>query len=465
MADGIKKISENVIIPKRALVLTNPNEIDNQVVELGALKSDYSNKGLRIKTAQNSYSNFDASHLLLNESITTSLLKNGCVTSSKLADNSVIESKITSNAVTTTKIKDANVTNAKIANLAINEYKIADNSIKESHIKNNAISNNKIADNAINNNKLYNKTITNAKIADATITSSLLANDSVTNAKLANNSVNNAKIMDNSIYGNKIKNASIENRHLAINSINTNNVLNGAITKDKIANLSILEKHIGDKQVFNKHLTDNCIATRNITDNSVTTAKINNGAITVNKLNSDVLNLIGDPVVYDQDNNITTRKNLTVNGNIEAVGTITASKIYNAVFMDLAEGYEPNLDESFMPGDIVEVREDGLLYKANNITNNKTIVGVVSSEYAACYGATEDELEHGLKIPVGLIGKVHVNVVGAVKIGDYITASVNGLGASHNVNLSYKTNHIIGKALESNDSLEVKKVLCQIFPN
>lgn len=37
MAEGIKKISENVIINKRALVVTDPSVVDNTAISTGAL--------------------------------------------------------------------------------------------------------------------------------------------------------------------------------------------------------------------------------------------------------------------------------------------------------------------------------------------------------------------------------------------------------------------------------------------
>lgn len=37
MAKGIKKISENVIIEKRALIVTDPSVVDNEAISTGAL--------------------------------------------------------------------------------------------------------------------------------------------------------------------------------------------------------------------------------------------------------------------------------------------------------------------------------------------------------------------------------------------------------------------------------------------
>lgn len=37
MAEGIKKISENVIIEKRALTVTDPSVVDNDAISIGTL--------------------------------------------------------------------------------------------------------------------------------------------------------------------------------------------------------------------------------------------------------------------------------------------------------------------------------------------------------------------------------------------------------------------------------------------
>ena len=152
--------------------------------------------------------------------------------------------------------------------------------------------------------------------------------------------------------------------------------------------------------------------------------------------------------------NIYTEQNITANGNISCNGVITASKVYNAVYNDLAEGYIPG--EKLEPGDIVEIREDGKVYKAEY--NSNKIVGVVSDEFADCYGASVKEIKSGEKIAVGLIGKVHVKVKGAVKIGDTICCLEQGIGASFN-------GRKIGKALETKHENGIYKVLCLIYPN
>ncbi len=466
MADGIKKISENVIIDKRALVVTDPNELDNDAISIGALKSDATNKGLKIKTSKNTYSLFDAEHFIMQGSISTNLLKDKCVTEIKLDDDSVSNIKIQNDAVTELKIANDSVSNSKLQNGSVDEFKIADDSLKNSHYKEESITNNKLADKTIEHNKIADLTINSDKLADQCVISTKIAEKSVENKHVADDAISNQNLQDECIFGDKIKPKSVENKHLADLCINSNNILNGAITPLKIAEKAIQEIHLDDKAVSNRALGDNVVSTRTVEDLSVTTPKLADKSVTKDKLAIDVVELIGDPVMYNEDNDVITRKNLTVNGDIEAKGTITAKKIYNAVFMDIAEAYEPKEDIVYLPGDIVQLNEEGKLEKADLIFADKNfpIVGVVSDEYACCYGATEEELESGAKIAVGLIGKVHVNVTGPIRLGDKVGLYKDGCATSVS-NSEVVKDYIIGKALESNDDCGVKKVLCLIYPN
>lgn len=467
MADGIKKISENVIIDKRALVVTDPNELDNDAISIGAIKSDAANKGLKIKTAKNTYSLFDASYFIMPGTITTPLLADKCVTEMKLGDKSVIEPKLGDLAVSTRAINNSAVTEIKIGPKAVTELKLGDEAVVTRVLKNLSVTNPKLANKAVTGDKVADKTITDKHIANEAITSELLGPKCIKNRHIDDKAVDFRTLADSAVYGRVIKPAGVENIHLAKDAVNTINVLNGAITQLKIADNSIVHNHIQEGQIHNKHLADASVSTIKLQDLCVTTPKIEDKAVTKRKLADDVIQLIGDPVMYDQDNNVTMRKDLTVKGNVEVVGTLTANKVYNAVFMDIAEAYEPEKDEVFIPGDIVQLNKDGKLQRATSVDaqiSGYPIVGVVSDEYAACYGATEEELKEGTKIAVGLIGKVHVNVAGPVKLGDKIGLYKEGYGASVRTSNIVK-DYVIGKALETNEEYGLKKVLCLIYPN
>ena len=125
-------------------------------------------------------------------------------------------------------------------------------------------------------------------------------------------------------------------------------------------------------------------------------------------------------------------------------------------YADLAEGYVPG--EELQPGDIVEYREDGKVYKAEyNVPG--VVVGIVSDEYAACYGATEEEIKSGEKVAVGLVGRLHVNVTGPTVIGQDIMVSYRDKGLGEAL---FGFGHKIGKVLETTEEKGIHKVLCLI---
>jgi hypothetical protein len=126
-------------------------------------------------------------------------------------------------------------------------------------------------------------------------------------------------------------------------------------------------------------------------------------------------------------------------------------------YQDLAEAYIPG--EDLDPGDIVAMHEDGKVYLANSLDN--CVVGVVSEDYANCFGATKQELFEGSKIAIGLIGKVLVKVKGPIKIGQQVAVSLSDPG------IGYATNNKgIGQALQTIecDFDEINEVLVQIRP-
>lgn len=462
MAEGIKKISENLIIENRALVVTNKTVADNRAISIGALWSDPSTKSLKIKIGQNTFSYFDASKILIGGSINSSLLADKSVTEIKLADNAVSERVIASNAVTSIKIKNSSITESKIQNNAVTSSKIKDESILSRHLADNSVIGSKILNKTITSEKIADNTLVNINYATASVDGRVLAPNSILSKHFSKKCVTSDALADNSVYGKIIKAAGVESTHLANNSVVTRVIANGAVTSDKIADNAIKNKHLSSSCVENKNLAPSSVNEKNIIEKAISTSKIQDKSITKEKLADNVVTLIGDPVQYDSNNNVTLRNDLEVNGNVNVVGNLRANKVFNAVFMDLAEAYEPEEDTVCIPGDIMQVNENGKLVKASP-SSHFPIVGVVSDEYAACYGAEEDELLLGDKVAVGLIGKVHVNVVGPVNLGDKIAVAKDGAGASFNTN-NLLEDHIIGKALESSDEIGLKKILCLIYP-
>ena len=146
---------------------------------------------------------------------------------------------------------------------------------------------------------------------------------------------------------------------------------------------------------------------------------------------------------------------ITISGTIEA-DTITANKIYGAVWNDYAEWFEKeNIEDEFEVGDICSWKENGVVLSESSDIN---VIGVVSNTYGHILGGDalknmEDNYEKF--VPIGLIGRVKVKVIGSVKKGDLIISAGNGIGK---VNNQASIQQVIGKALQSSSDENVKLI-------
>ena len=416
MALGIKKITESVIEDGRSLTIIgqlNNNNIsftDNNALPVGAVLAS-SDGTLRIKTALNKQVKINAATTLQDKSVKTAQLGDLCVTTAKIADSNV----------TTAKIKDLAVTTAKIANLNVTTAKIADNNVTTVKINNAAIIESKIANSAVTTNKIKDL--------------------SVTTAKLAANAVRTDKILDRNVTGVKIALGEIQNNHMAKDSISANNLQSNSVLTDKIR----------AKQVTLPKLADDVLdyisqTIKNYVDPLVKKTK-------EELINSIPKNLVQHDGLFDIDG----KNGSTSLVNLKCTGDIEGKRVYYMTYQDLAEAYIPG--EDLDRGDIVAMHEDGKIYRAESI--NDCIVGVISEDFANCFGATKAELFEGTKVPVGMIGKVLVKVKGPIRIGQQVSVSLSdsGIGCASNT-------RGIGQALHSVecDFDEINEVLVQIRP-
>lgn len=351
-----------------------------------------------------------------------------------------------------------------------------------------------IAQRTINNLYLEQKTITADEIMDRTITGKQLALDTVGTEHLKDYCITTSKIDSKAITYNKL-NDIIKNdidRSIKLDPdgvirangqliVNGDTTIKGTLGVEKkftagAESVFVKQATFGDSVRMNGNLNCDCFGifkTGLKTDADLTVTNYASigkdlrvkgtlnceGELHVSGINSTFGHNLGvsgqlHAANISSTGTITAVSNIFSNANITCNGYMSASKVYNAVYNDLAEGYIPG--EKLEPGDIVEIREDGKVYKAEY--NSNKIVGVVSDEFADCYGASIKEIESGEKIAVGLIGKVHVKVKGSVKIGDPICCLEQGIGASFN-------GRKIGKALETKHENGIYKVLCLIYPN
>ncbi len=148
---------------------------------------------------------------------------------------------------------------------------------------------------------------------------------------------------------------------------------------------------------------------------------------------------------------------VTVNSNITATGNITGAKVYNAVWnADYAEGFDYEGDAP-KPGEIIELCGNNKVRAA--AAGSNMIIGVCSNTYWALAGCSIDDIKRGVKVAVGIAGQLPIKVCGAVKYGDYIVCGGDGIGEARD---KPRAGQVVGRAMESNESLEIKDVNCII---
>lgn len=457
MAEGIRKINEYVMMPGRTIVVTDPN-LSFTNFETGTLLID-ANANVKVKkSAQTDWINFTPSNLFLNKSISSNLIADGTITNQQIASATILEKNIKDSEITTSKILDSAITTVKISNSAVTNDKILDSTIRNEKIVNGTLTNIKFADLTIETGKLKDACITTAKINTSAVTTDKINALAVTTAKINDAAVTTGKINDSAVTEIKIATNAVTTTKISDSAVTSAKITDAAITASKINNGAVTTAKIANAAVTTAEIGNSAVTTSKLIDGAVTTIKIGDNQVTSDKLSKALMSSINTSVKLDATGIASVNGGLYVRNNITCDGNITASKVFNAVYNDLAEGYEPG--EFLVPGTVVEIREDGKVYKASIFS--QSIVGVISDEFAECYGASEEELASGKKVAVGLIGKVHVLVNGSVQVGQRIVAIGDGLAGASSGSVHFGT---VGKALETSNEQGQNKVLCLIYPN
>lgn len=120
-----------------------------------------------------------------------------------------------------------------------------------------------------------------------------------------------------------------------------------------------------------------------------------------------------------------------VSGDLAVVGDVTANKVWNAVYNDLAEYMEKaDYSEEIVAGDVVVFTADGKVTKAINAVGpdcTNRLAGIVSGPNTMGFVLGGDGLAENERVPVALSGRVYLNVGElAVQSGDLIALRNNG---------------------------------------
>lgn len=143
--------------------------------------------------------------------------------------------------------------------------------------------------------------------------------------------------------------------------------------------------------------------------------------------------------------------NLTVTGTIDGTGS-TLVGTWQATYSDIAERYLA--DKEYPPGTVVKIGGEKEI-TATDRSVDSDVFGVVSSEPAYVLNSGKE----GLYLPVVLVGRVPVRVVGPISKGDRLVSS-HVPGVARQVSPTEKgcTVPIFGRSLEEDLRAEEKLV-------
>lgn len=93
-------------------------------------------------------------------------------------------------------------------------------------------------------------------------------------------------------------------------------------------------------------------------------------------------------------------------GNLNTSGTITGSKVYNAVYNGFGEIFRKDKNEVIEYGDVVCIREDGLAHKVTTEQDLNTIIGICSNTIGVQMGGKDIPKDEQLEVE--MLGQIWV---------------------------------------------------------
>lgn len=214
-------------------------------------------------------------------------------------------------------------------------------------------------------------------------------------------------------------------------------------------------------------INQDLLTTSDVEFKSVTITNGNNSATLGIVADGDDYSLtITDPNNSGHFNGINLGGDMYITGNLYVTGTINSGgniqetgtgSVYKAVYNDYAEYYV--VDGPFEAGDII-AKKPGQVQEYTRATqeNAKLVVGVISDTYGSVIGYIDNETN----VPVAVAGRVMVKVIGPVTEGELLTVSyISGVAIRASVNQQIGT--IIGKALETKDTVGIDRIWMQVM--
>lgn len=143
-------------------------------------------------------------------------------------------------------------------------------------------------------------------------------------------------------------------------------------------------------------------------------------------------------------------------------GYFYATKVFNAVFNDYAECFETEVNFNDCKNRIVEIKNDKVYISS---PESKSVIGVVSDSYGFILYGSEEEIQTGEKVPIGMAGTLMVDsedVVDEEHMNKFICSGENGKARVIPDGEAYKyEGKIVGKIIGTNyEKNQYKIVIC-----
>lgn len=149
-----------------------------------------------------------------------------------------------------------------------------------------------------------------------------------------------------------------------------------------------------------------------------------------------------------------------------SAGTAKFGRVFNAVYNDYADFVKKSPRFKYEPGDIIAKIPGEDCYAPATYDNRRLVVGVYSDTYGHVLGGDDiDDMQKNEEnyVPIAVSGNVYVKVTGKISEGDLITLSgIEGVGIKVD-NYIECMGCIVGKALESKDTKEIKRIKMQVM--
>ena len=155
-----------------------------------------------------------------------------------------------------------------------------------------------------------------------------------------------------------------------------------------------------------------------------------------------------------------------VNGGTSGTGNIGATgatfntlfaKASTAQYADLAEKYHS--DQKYAPGTVMKIGGPNEITRCDE-ENSYDVFGVIST--APAYLMNDTTLDD-MWLPVALVGRCPVNVIGPVKKGERLVSAGNGCAKASDSGVCFRT--VLGRALVDKTTDELELIECYINTN